>query len=64
MGGGGDEAAGDDAGLEDLAGTVDVGQQGLQREHPLADAVLDRHPVSGRDDPGRPTVPFDEGWVG
>ena len=43
-----DEAAGHDPVAQDLAGAVDVGEEPLEREHPLRDAPLDRSPTRRR----------------
>ncbi|WRL67330.1 hypothetical protein U6N30_00850 [Blastococcus brunescens] len=48
---GGDHAARDDPVGEHLAGAVDVGEEGLQRVHPLGHAALDGRPLLGPDDP-------------
>ena len=45
------EGSGHDAGAEDLAGPVDVGEEGLERPHPLAYAGLDRLPLGRAEDP-------------
>ena len=45
-----DEATRHDAVGEDLARAVDVGEEPLEREHPLADARLDHRPLLGVDD--------------
>ena len=52
VGRGHDQAARDDAVGEDPARAVDVGEERLEREHPLADPGLDRRPLLGRQDPG------------
>ena len=48
----GDEPAGHDAVGEDLAGAVDVAEEPLEREHPLAHAGIDDRPLVGVDDAG------------
>ena len=46
-----DHPAGDDAVVEDLPGVVHVGEEGLQRAHPLLDAALDGGPGVHLDHP-------------
>ena len=47
----GHQPARHDAVGEDLARAVDVGEEPLEREHPLAHAALDDRPLVGVDDP-------------
>ena len=42
---------GDDAGLDDLALVVDVGDELVQRADPLGEAALELAPLVGGDDP-------------
>ena len=46
------QPAGHDPVAHDLAGSVHVGEEPLEREHPLADTPLDRRPFGCGDDPG------------
>jgi hypothetical protein len=48
----GGQATGDDPVVEDLAGPVEVGEQHLQRFHPLGHARRQGHPLALGDDPG------------
>ena len=47
-----DQVLGDDAGLDALLRAVNVGQEPIERRHPLPQAAFERHPLGRRDDAG------------